>query len=39
MQEDYLQNIYVVDKNADGSVVKKKEYGVQYVPLTDAPKV
>jgi protein-L-isoaspartate(D-aspartate) O-methyltransferase len=36
--EGYLQHIYVVDKKEDGSVQKKKLYGVQYVPLTDAPK-
>jgi protein-L-isoaspartate(D-aspartate) O-methyltransferase len=36
--EGYLQHIYVFDKKEDGSVQKKKLYGVQYVPLTDAPK-
>lgn len=36
--EGFGQFIYVVDKKADGSVVKEKMYGVQYVPLTDAPK-
>ena len=33
-----MQHIYVIDKKEDGTVVKSKEYGVQYVPLTDAPK-
>lgn len=37
VEEGYMQHIYVVDKKEDGSVEKKKLYGVQYVPLTDAP--
>ena len=37
VEEAYMQHIYVIDKKDDGSVIKKKEYGVQYVPLTDAP--
>jgi protein-L-isoaspartate(D-aspartate) O-methyltransferase len=37
VEEAYMQHIYVIDKNEDGSVTRKKEYGVQYVPLTDAP--
>lgn len=37
VEEHYMQHIYVIDKKEDGSVEKKKEYGVQYVPLTDAP--
>lgn len=35
--EDCLQHIYVIDKDEHGNVIKKKEYDVQYVPLTDAP--
>ncbi|KAF2869103.1 protein-L-isoaspartate O-methyltransferas-like protein [Massariosphaeria phaeospora] len=35
--EGAKQHIYVVDKSEDGSVETKKLYGVQYVPLTDAP--
>ncbi|KAF2169623.1 hypothetical protein M409DRAFT_64697 [Zasmidium cellare ATCC 36951] len=37
VEEAYNQHIYVVDKDEQGNVTKKKEYGVQYVPLTDAP--
>jgi len=36
--EGFSQYIYVVDKKEDGSVEKQKMYGVQYVPLTDAPR-
>ena len=32
------QWIWVVDKDKDGKVTKKKDMGVRYVPLTDAPK-
>ncbi|KNG47594.1 protein-l-isoaspartate o-methyltransferase [Stemphylium lycopersici] len=35
--EGFTQHIYVIDKRADGSVERQKLYGVQYVPLTDAP--
>jgi protein-L-isoaspartate(D-aspartate) O-methyltransferase len=31
-----MQHIYVVDKDKDGKVTRKKMYGVQYVPLTDS---
>lgn len=37
VEENYQQHIYVIDKDKEGNVVKKKEYGVQYVPLTDHP--
>lgn len=32
-----MQHIYVIDKDKEGNVTRKKEYGVRYVPLTDAP--
>jgi protein-L-isoaspartate(D-aspartate) O-methyltransferase len=32
------QWIWVVDKDKDGKVSKRKDMGVRYVPLTDAPK-
>jgi len=38
VEENHLQHIYVIDKDEKGRVEKKKQYGVRYVPLTDAPK-
>ncbi|KAI0150799.1 protein-L-isoaspartate O-methyltransferase [Xylariaceae sp. FL1272] len=35
--QSWRQYIWVVDKDKDGQVSKKKMYGVRYVPLTDAP--
>ncbi len=32
------QHIWIIDKDENGQVHKKKEYGVNYVPLTDPPK-
>lgn len=32
------QWIWVVDKDKDGKVTKRRDMGVRYVPLTDAPK-
>lgn len=37
VEEGYMQHIYVIDKKEDGSLERKKLFGVQYVPLTDAP--
>ncbi|KAF2849257.1 protein-L-isoaspartate O-methyltransferas-like protein [Plenodomus tracheiphilus IPT5] len=36
--EGERQYIFVVDKKVDGTVERTKLFGVQYVPLTDAPK-
>lgn len=37
-EENDIQYIWVIDKKEDGTVEKKKLYGVRYVHLTDAPK-
>ncbi|KAF2835778.1 protein-L-isoaspartate O-methyltransferas-like protein [Patellaria atrata CBS 101060] len=37
VEEGYQQYIFVVDKDENGKVERKKLFGVQYVPLTDAP--
>ncbi|KAF2267656.1 protein-L-isoaspartate O-methyltransferase [Lojkania enalia] len=37
VQEGWMQHIYVIDKDKEGNVKREKLYGVQYVPLTDAP--
>ncbi|EME39883.1 hypothetical protein DOTSEDRAFT_137927 [Dothistroma septosporum NZE10] len=37
VEEGEGQNIWVVEKDDKGEVRKRKEYGVRYVPLTDAP--
>ena len=31
------QYIWVIDKKEDGSVEHRRDFGVRYVPLTDAP--
>ncbi len=33
------QNVWTVDKAADGTITRKRLFGVRYVPLTDAPAV
>ncbi len=38
VEEMLVQNIWVIDKKADGRVERERLYGVRYVPLTDAPK-
>ncbi|KAI1258767.1 protein-L-isoaspartate O-methyltransferase-domain-containing protein [Xylariaceae sp. FL1019] len=35
--QHWRQFIWVVDKDPEGNVSKKKMYGVRYVPLTDSP--
>ena len=37
VSDKYMQHIWVIDKKEDGTIERKKSFGVQYVPLTDAP--
>lgn len=37
VEEGFVQNVWVVDKKADGRVERERLFGVRYVPLTDAP--
>ncbi|KAL9126772.1 MAG: hypothetical protein Q9217_004220, partial [Psora testacea] len=32
-----MQYIWVIDKGTDGKITRKRDMGVRYVPLTDAP--
>lgn len=34
----YSQHVWRIEKDADGEIIKKKLFGVRYVPLTNAPK-
>lgn len=38
MEDRFSQRIWVIDKKGDGTVEKKKDMGVNYVLLTDAPR-
>ncbi|KAJ4347667.1 hypothetical protein N0V95_005210 [Ascochyta clinopodiicola] len=37
VSDGWSQHIYVINKREDGSIDQNMLYGVQYVPLTDAP--
>ncbi|KAF2277557.1 protein-L-isoaspartate O-methyltransferase [Westerdykella ornata] len=37
VEEGWSQYIFVVDKDKDGNITRKRQYGVQYVPLCDHP--
>lgn len=36
VDDGFSQHIWIVNKDENGNVVKEKQYGVLYVPLTDA---
>lgn len=38
MEDRSSQRIWVIDKKEDGTVERKKDMGVHYVLLTDAPR-
>ncbi|KAK5135178.1 hypothetical protein LTR08_005565 [Meristemomyces frigidus] len=38
VEEGNTQHIFIIDKKEDGTVTRKRDMGVRYVPLTDAPR-